>query len=71
MRQLVTPLLRALAFSASILPGFVDTFRYPLAGEIALKSLAHRVRIPTTGRWVGMLAGRHNTAPAICQSGVR
>ena len=74
MRLLVTPLLRALK---SILGQhsylvYMDTFRYPLAGEFAMDvDLVRRVRIPYD--WaleVGMLAEVfRNSAPrAICQS---
>ncbi len=74
MRLLVTPLLRALK---SILGEhaflvYMDTFRYPLAGEFALDvDLVRRVRIPYD--WaleVGLLAEVfRNSAPrAICQS---
>jgi glucosyl-3-phosphoglycerate synthase len=74
MRLMVTPLLRALK---SILGQhsylvYMDTFRYPLAGEFSMDvDLVRRVRIPYD--WaleVGMLAEVfRNTAPrAICQS---
>jgi glucosyl-3-phosphoglycerate synthase len=74
MRLLVTPLLRALK---SILGQhrylvYMDTFRYPLAGEFSMDAdLARRVRIPCD--WaleVGTLAEVfRNAAPrAICQS---
>ncbi len=74
MRLFITPLIRALK---SILGEhrylvYMDTFRYPLAGEMALDTdLARRVRIPHD--WaleVGMLAEVfRNSAPrAICQS---
>jgi glucosyl-3-phosphoglycerate synthase len=74
MRLLVTPLLRALKSIIGQHPYLVymDTFRYPLAGEMALDTaLMRRVRIPHD--WsleVGMLAEvMRNTAPrAICQS---
>ncbi len=74
MRLLVTPLLRALKSIIGQHPYLVymDTFRYPLAGEMALDTaLVRRVRIPYD--WsleVGMLAEvMRNTAPrAICQS---
>lgn len=74
MRLLVTPLLRALKSIIGQHPYLVymDTFRYPLAGEMALDTaLVRRVRIPHD--WsleVGMLAEvMRNTAPrAICQS---
>lgn len=74
MRLLVTPLLRALK---SILGQhrylvYMDTFRYPLAGEFSMDvDMVRRVRIPHD--WaleVGMLAEVfRNSAPrAICQS---
>ncbi len=72
-RLFVTPLLRAME---SLAPGnpflrFLDSFRYPLAGEFAMRSNLARVnRIP--GDWgleVGVLAEVHrNCASArICQ----
>ena len=74
MRLLVTPLLRALRSILGPHPFLVylDTFRYPLAGEIAMHlELAGRLRIPFD--WsleVGTLAEVfRNAAPrAICQS---
>jgi glucosyl-3-phosphoglycerate synthase len=74
MRLFVTPLIRALKSILGLHPFLVymDTFRYPLSGEVALDTdLARRVRIPHD--WaleVGMLAEVfRNTAPrAICQS---
>ena len=74
MRLLLTPLLRALRTILGQHPYLVymDTFRYPLAGEIALDvDLVRRVRIPHD--WaleVGTLAEVfRNCAPrAICQS---
>lgn len=74
MRLFVTPLLRALKTILGPHPllVYMDTFRYPLAGEMALDTdLVRRVRIPHD--WaleVGMLAEVfRNTAPrAICQS---
>lgn len=74
MRLLLTPLLRALKSILGPHPYLVymDTFRYPLAGEIALDvDLLRRVRIPRD--WaleVGMLSEVfRNCAPrAICQS---
>jgi len=74
MRLLVTPLLRALKSILGQHPYLVymDTFRYPLAGECSMDlDLARRVRIPYD--WaleVGMLAEVfRNSAPrAICQS---
>jgi len=74
MRLLVTPLIRALRSLIGAHPFLVylDTYRYPLAGEIALDmDLIRRVRIPHD--WaleVGMLAEvfRNSAARAICQS---
>jgi glucosyl-3-phosphoglycerate synthase len=74
MRLLVTPLLRALKSILGQHPYLVymDTFRYPLAGEFAMDiDLVRRVRIPYD--WaleIGMLAEVfRNSAPrAICQS---
>jgi len=74
MRLLVTPLLRALKSILGLHPYLVymDTFRYPLAGEFALDlDLVRRVRIPHD--WaleIGLLAEVfRNCAPrAICQS---
>ncbi len=74
MRLFMTPLLRALKTILGLHPFLVylDTFRYPLAGEVALDTnLVRRVRIPHD--WaleVGMLAEVfRNSAPrAICQA---
>jgi glucosyl-3-phosphoglycerate synthase len=74
MRLLVTPMLRALKTILGLHPYLVymDTYRYPLAGEFALDvDLARRVRIPWD--WaleVGLLAEvfRNCAARAICQS---
>ncbi len=74
MRLLVTPLLRALKSILGQHPYLVymDTFRYPLAGEFSMDvDLARRVRVPYD--WaleVGTLAEVfRNAAPrAICQS---
>ncbi len=74
MRLFITPLLRALKTILGLHPFLVymDTFRYPLAGEVALDTdLVRRVRIPHD--WaleIGMLAEVfRNTAPrAICQA---
>lgn len=74
MRLLVTPLLRALKSIIGSHPFLVylDTFRYPLAGEIALDmDLVRRNRIPYDwGFEVGMLAEvfRNATPRAICQA---
>jgi glucosyl-3-phosphoglycerate synthase len=74
MRLLVTPLIRALKSILGQHPYLVymDTFRYPLAGEMSLGvDLVRRVRIPCD--WaleIGMLAEVfRNCAPrAICQA---
>ena len=74
MRLFITPLLRALKSILGLHPFLVymDTFRYPLAGEMALDTdLVRRLRIPHD--WaleIGMLAEVfRNTAPrAICQA---
>jgi glucosyl-3-phosphoglycerate synthase len=74
MRLFITPLLRALKSILGPHPFLVymDTFRYPLSGEMALDTdLVRRLRIPYD--WaleVGTLAEVfRNTAPqAICQS---
>lgn len=74
MRLLVTPMLRALKsmFGQHPYLVYMDTFRYPLAGEFSMDvDLVRRVRIPHD--WaleVGMLAEViRNSAPrAICQS---
>ncbi len=72
-RLLVTPLLRALLKIIGYHPllGFLDSFRYPLAGEFAMAADLARVnRIP--GDWgleVGMLAEvyRNCSLKRICQ----
>ena len=74
MRLMVTPLIRALKSIIGAHPFLVymDTFRYPLAGEISLDlDLVRRLRIPYD--WaleIGTLAEVfRNAAPrAICQS---
>jgi glucosyl-3-phosphoglycerate synthase len=74
MRLFVTPLLRALKSILGPHPFLVylDTFRYPLAGEVAMDiDLVRRNRIPFDwGLEVGMLAEVfRNSAPrAICQA---
>jgi glucosyl-3-phosphoglycerate synthase len=75
MRLLVTPLLRSLK---SIIGAhhpflvYMDTFRYPLAGEFSLDlDLVRRNRVPADwGLEVGLLADvfRNSAARAICQS---
>jgi glucosyl-3-phosphoglycerate synthase len=72
-RLFVTPLIRAMKRMAPVAPllEFVDSFRYPLAGEFAMRTgLARINRIP--GDWgleVGVLAEVHrNCAPwRVCQ----
>jgi glucosyl-3-phosphoglycerate synthase len=74
MRLLVTPLLRALKSILGPQPFliYMDTYRYPLAGEFAMDvDLVRRVRIPSD--WaleVGLLAEifRNASPRAICQS---
>jgi glucosyl-3-phosphoglycerate synthase len=74
MRLMLTPLVRALKSMLGMQPFFVylDTFRYPMAGEISLDiDLVRRLRIPHD--WaleVGILTEVYrNAAPrAICQS---
>ena len=74
MRLFVTPLLRALKSIIGPHPFLVylDTFRYPLAGEVSMDiDLVRRNRIPYDwGLEVGMLAEVfRNSAPrAICQA---
>lgn len=74
MRLFVTPLLRALKSILGPHPFLVylDTFRYPLAGEVSMDvDLVRRNRIPYDwGLEVGMLAEVfRNSAPrAICQA---
>lgn len=74
MRLLVTPLIRSLISILGQHPYLVymDTFRYPLAGEFSLDiDLVRRVRIPADwGLEVGMLADvfRNASAKGICQS---
>lgn len=74
MRLLFTPLIRSLESILGSHPFLVylDTFRYPLSGEICLDlDLVRRVRVPSDwGLEVGMLAEVfRNSAPrAICQS---
>jgi glucosyl-3-phosphoglycerate synthase len=74
MRLLITPMIRALKNILGNHPFLVylDTFRYPLAGEFALDvDLVRRVRIPYD--WaleVGLLSEvfRNSSPRAICQS---
>ncbi|MDT0633604.1 glycosyl transferase [Spectribacter hydrogenoxidans] len=72
-RLFVTPMLRALMGVAGPLDflSFMDSFRYPLAGEFAMSAgVAETIRIPADwGLEVGILAEvhRHYTANAVCQ----
>ncbi len=72
-RLFMTPLIRALAgiFPMAMLLRFLDSFRYPLAGEFAMRSnLARQNRIPSGwGLEIGMLAEAFRNCPAcrICQ----
>jgi glucosyl-3-phosphoglycerate synthase len=74
MRLLVTPLIRSLISILGQHPYLVymDTFRYPLAGEFCLDvDLVRRVRVPADwGLEVGLLADvfRNASAKSICQS---
>ncbi len=74
MRLLVTPLLRSLESIIGPHPFLVymDTFRYPLSGEMSLDlDLARRMRIPSDwGLEVSMLAEvfRASAVRSICQS---
>lgn len=73
-RLFVTPLLRSLATVLGALPllTYLDAFRYPLAGEFAMKTDLARVnRLPANwGLEVGVLAEvyRNCALPAICQT---
>ncbi len=72
-RLFVTPLVRALRQTLGSLPllEFIDSFRYPLAGEFALKlDLARQIRIPSDwGLEVGLMAEvlRNASPQRICQ----
>src|ERR1043165_2474323 len=74
MRLLVTPLVRSLISILGPQPFliYLDTFRYPLAGEFCLDvDLLRRVRVPADwGLEVGLLADvfRNASAKSICQS---
>ncbi len=73
-RLFVAPLLRSLAtiVGGSPLLMYLESFRYPLAGEFAMKAdLARVTRMPANwGLEIGMLAEayRHCGLPAICQT---
>ncbi len=67
-RLLVTPLIRSLKRTLGDLPllGFLDSFRYPLAGEFGMSAaLARQVRIPNDwGLEIGLMAEVfRNTSP--------
>ena len=72
-RLFVTPLVRSLKQTLGSLPllEFIDSFRYPLAGEFALKvDLARQIRIPSDwGLEVGLMAEvlRNASPQRICQ----
>ncbi|MEE9279050.1 MAG: glycosyl transferase [Myxococcota bacterium] len=72
-RLFVTPLVRSLKQTLGSLPllEFIDSFRYPLAGEFALKTdLARQIRIPNDwGLEVGLMAEvlRNASPHRICQ----
>ena len=72
-RLLVTPLVRSLQLTLGPLPllEFLDSFRYPLAGEIAMKAtLARQLRIPSDwGLEIGTLAEvfRNCSPHRVCQ----
>ncbi len=74
MRLLITPVLRALRSILGPYPFLVylDTFRYPLAGEVSMDiDLVRRNRIPYDwGLEIGMLAEvfRNTAARSICQA---
>jgi len=73
-RLFVTPLLRSLATIAGPSPllTYLDAFRYPLAGEFAMKTELARInRIPANwGLEIGVLAEvyRNCRLPGICQT---
>ncbi len=73
-RLLVTPLLRALQCVVGPVPlvSYLDSFRYPLAGEFAMRAhVARANRIPCNwGLEVGVLAEvhRHCGARHVCQT---
>ena len=74
MRLMLTPLIRSLKSILGLHPYLVymDTFRYPLAGEFSLDlDLVRRNRIPADwGLEVGLLADvfRNSAAKGICQA---
>ena len=73
-RLFVTPLLRALQTVVGRAPllTYLDSFRYPLSGEFAMKTdLARVLRLPANwGLEVGMLTEvyRNCALPAVCQT---
>lgn len=73
VRILVTPLIRALKTVIGPLPylEYLDSFRYPLAGECAMhKNVVRNMRIPSDwGLEIGMLSEVHRryTDQRICQ----
>jgi glucosyl-3-phosphoglycerate synthase len=73
MRLLVTPLLRSIESIIGVHPFIVylDTFRYPLAGEMCMDlDILRRIRMPSDwGIEVGMLAEifRVSSSKSICQ----
>lgn len=73
MRLLVSPLLRSLESIIGVHPFIVylDTFRYPLAGEMCMDlDIARRIRMPSDwGVEIGMLAEvfRVSSSKSICQ----
>jgi glucosyl-3-phosphoglycerate synthase len=72
-RLFVTPLLRALQATLGSLPllEFMESFRYPLAGEFSMKTdLARQIRIPSDwGLEVGLLSEvfRNCSPQRVCQ----
>lgn len=72
-RLLVTPLLRALQmmFGAHEFLEYIDSFRYPLAGEFSMVwDLVHSIRIPSDwGLEIGVLSETHRlySTQRICQ----
>ena len=72
-RLFVTPLLRSLQATLGSLPllEFMESFRYPLAGEFSMKTdLARQIRIPSDwGLEVGLLAEvfRNCSPQRVCQ----
>jgi len=75
-RLLVTPLVRALkvTFGASEYLDFIDSFRYPLAGEMAMRvNVINNLRIPSDwGLEVGLLSELHRNLARnrVCQADI-